>query len=330
MQRETPEAYVILRDRLAGRPIDRPLNEAELTLLTRELLNDRVLRQQYSEVSRKEVVHSILFTIYKSQLLQYSFHMHKRDLYFFPKALTRHGMIDDLTENVDAILKNLDKEIVLKIQNYQRCSDKFISIPDKIEQLFDLDQFILRECVELSSAKIIDEEDKRLFQLLNKVQEYTKQALKVIVKLYSWEGIAGFGVSLVNKAFFIVQHADDDREFQIETLEIFERVKEKIKNKLQALGVDSDIPDEMTPLRDGEVQTTEETTKRWEKIFGYRMMLQSVAMLTDRIAVKRKLKQKYGTQVFADAKTQEIILAPCEAKTVAELNKLRETMGLPP
>jgi hypothetical protein len=113
--------------------------------------------------------------------------------------------------------------------------------------------------------------------------------LKDIIKKYGWPTISLVGKKASSNAWLLAQHADKDQKFQ----EMVFKLLKKIDKESEGLDIDR----------------------------------ANIAYLTDRLLVKKKKRQQFGTQFDFD-KSGRLVLHP--VKNPKGVDKLRKEYNLPP
>lgn len=111
--------------------------------------------------------------------------------------------------------------------------------------------------------------------------------LKTIIKEYGWPTISLVGKKASFNAWLLVQHADHDIKFQKKVLKLLQKIDRETHDVDRA----------------------------------------NIAYLTDRLLIKKKKNQRFGTQ-FDFNKNGQLVLHPIENKK--RVNELREKYDLPP
>lgn len=124
----------------------------------------------------------------------------------------------------------------------------------------NMDKILAKKLIELA---IIDQKMRRQRRKTWKfdvsIDRNNTRELKEIIKKYGWPTISLVGKKASNAAWLIAQHADHDIRFQKRVLDLFSKIKTKNSRDIN---------------------------------------LQNIAYLTDRILVKEKKKQIFGTQFY--------------------------------
>ncbi len=130
---------------------------------------------------------------------------------------------------------------------------------------------------------------KKEVKLSANVDKRNTAELKDIIKEYGWPTISMVGKKASFNAWLLAQHADHDQKFQEAVLKLLQRVDKESGGK--------DI----------------------NRV--------NIAYLTDRLLVKKKEKQQFGTQ-FDFKKNGRLVLHPIKDPQI--INKLRKNYNLPP
>lgn len=139
------------------------------------------------------------------------------------------------TEGLNSFPK-VDADLALYDSTVQNMKDDFAKIPadsnnkewviKKIQHMVDVDQYT-RKYFEYIYSHQYSKEEKQYFQInflsrMLGVDQKNADDLKSLLSLYGWFKISEFSSITDQNAWLIVQHADDDPEFQKSVLSILE------------------------------------------------------------------------------------------------------------
>ena len=168
-------------------------------------------------------------------------------------------------------------------------------VKKKLQQMFDVDQYVRGLVMNVYQRGYTQPEMQcamsEFVPRMSAIDAKDTSDMKGILKVYGWIKISGFGDLADNQAWLIVQHADQDPQFQKSVLAILE--------KLWPLG-------ETSP-----------------KNFAY--LFDRVA--SSWIDPLKRVPQRYGTQGQCHAPGD---WGPLQLEDVLHLDDLRAQVGLPP
>ncbi len=160
----------------------------------------------------------------------------------------------------------LEQKSTHQQQNFPKGNLQNISYVKKIiDDMCELDQ-------EIRQYAIKNQTDPELIKLIHKIDNFHTSKMKEILSEHEWITISKFGKEYDNKAWLLVQHADDDPLFQASVLSILSKLM--INN---------------------------ETSKK-----SYAYLYDRVALKDPKLG----MKQRYGTQV--SIQNNEFTLLPYE------------------
>lgn len=123
------------------------------------------------------------------------------------------------------ILKDYDTEIYNKETNFNKTSPnpKDMSwVKSKLNHMVEMDQ-VMRSLINKPIELLMTDQEKMYFQKAYNKRFYlmdyqNTQDMKDLLKLYGWFNISQWGVEADRQGWLLVQHADEDPEFQKEVL----------------------------------------------------------------------------------------------------------------
>lgn len=133
---------------------------------------------------------------------------------------------------VDSDLESFDKVVLQKQTEFSKLpSDpqNKLWVQAKLEHMVDVDQYLRQAAVGWEHEKQYTKEESECFwrgfgPRWEKIDTTNTRDLKQLMKIYGWFKISEFGEQTSENAWLLIQHADLDRVFQKEVLNILEKL----------------------------------------------------------------------------------------------------------
>ena len=155
------------------------------------------------------------------------------------------------------------------------------AVTNIISRMYQLDQ-------EVRQIFIQDRNNPEIIDFLTAMDQYHTKSMKDILAIHQWINISTFGPQADNQAWLLVQHADQDLQFQTQCLMVLQNLYQK-----------------------------NETNPK-----NYAYLYDRVALQSQELG----MKQKYGTQ-YCISDSGKISLRPHDG-TIEEINAQRKEVGL--
>lgn len=151
-----------------------------------------------------------------------------------------------------------------------------------------MDKILAKKLVKLAGIdQKMRRQRRRTWKFDVSIDKNNTRELKGIISKYGWPTISLVGKKASNAAWLIVQHADYDIKFQKRVLDLFKKIKAENPKNINS---------------------------------------QNIAYLTDRILVKEKKKQIFGTQFYWNKQGK---LLPFSILNKRNVEKIRKVYNLP-
>jgi hypothetical protein len=160
---------------------------------------------------------------------------------FFLTLLAAGGAVAESFPKVDADLAEYDAAIETMKAAFAGIPEDAASkdwIAKKLQHMVDIDQHMRKFGMSIPHERQYTEAEKKYFwsQFMNRFLDLDRQntaELKSLLSTHSWFTISKFGKKCDHNAWLLVQHADQDPEFQKEVLAKLERLYPTGETKAQ-------------------------------------------------------------------------------------------------